>query len=130
MFAKEIGTYLQTKQLDIICMPIGEYYEIIPENTDYLLLGCWTKGLMVLFQKPDEIWKASAKKIAIPAHTRVALFATYKISTGSMFRNMARSLGNGNHLPYPDLKSRTGELNDRCKILLDEFISNHNALQS
>ena len=123
-YAQEIGTYLQTKQIDTLCVPVEEYQENLLQNTDYLLMGCWTKGLMVLFQKPDEIWCDFAEKIAVPAHTKVALFATFKIRTGSMFKNMAKHFGHSGNLSHPNLKSRNGRLSEEDKVILDGFIEN------
>lgn len=125
-YAQEIGTYLQTKQVDTLCVPVGEYHENLLQETDYLLTGCWTKGLMVIFQKPDEIWRDFAQKIAVPIHTKVALFATFKIRTGSMFKNMAKHFNNAGNLSLPNLKSRNGKLSEKDKVVLDEFIENHN----
>ena len=123
-YAQEIGAYLQAKQIDTLCVPVGEYRENLLQDTDYIIMGCWTKGLMVLFQKPDEIWCDFAQKISVPIHTKVALFATFKISTGSMFKNMAKYFGNAGNLSLPNLKSRNGRLSDKDKVILDGFIEN------
>ena len=54
-YAQEIGEYLQTKQIVTLCLPAEEFQESLLQDTDFLLLGCWTKGLMVIFQKPDTL---------------------------------------------------------------------------
>ena len=123
-YAQEIGSYLQTKQIDTSCVPVGEYHEGMLDNADYILTGCWTKGLMVIFQKPDEIWCDFAKKISVPAQVKVALFATFKIRTGSMFKNMAKHVNHTGNVSFPNLKSRDGKLSEEDKIMLEKFIEN------
>jgi hypothetical protein len=104
-------------------MPIAEYREELMQHADYILAGCWTKGLFVVFQKPDEIWSDFAHKLPVPEGAKVALFATYKIRTGSMFKNMAKHVIHSNNLSFPNLKSRNGKLSEKDKIVLDEFIN-------
>ena len=123
-YAQEIGAYLQTKKIDILCIPVAEYQENLLQDTDYILMGCWTKGLMVIFQKPDEIWSDFAKKITVPDRAKVALFATFKIRTGSMFKNMAKQFSSASNLSFPNLKSRNGKLSDEDKVILEKFIVN------
>lgn len=121
-YAQKIDEYLQTKQIETLCFPVKEYRDSLLENTDFLLLGCWTKGLMVIFQKPDKIWSDFAQKISVPKNTKVALFATFKIRTGSMFKNMAKDLNHAGNLSFPKIKSRDGKLSEKDKTVLDEFI--------
>lgn len=118
-YAQEIGVYLQAKQIDTLWFPVEEYHDRLVENIDYLILGCWTKGLMVLFQKPDEIWNNFAKKVSVPTNSKLALFATYKIRTGSMFNNMEKQLSK---FFLPRLKSRDGKLSDKDMLVLNQFI--------
>lgn len=121
-YAQELDAYFKANQIDTVCLSVEQYQQDIIQNTDYLLLGCWTKGLMVIFQKPDKIWGDFVKKISVPESTKVALFATYKIRTGSMFKNMAKYLNHAGNLSFPNLKSRNGKLSEKDKAVLDEFI--------
>ena len=123
-YAQEIGAYLHTKQINATYVPVGEYHDKLLRDTDYILMGCWTKGLMVFLQKPDEIWCDFAQKIIIPEHTNVAFFATFKIRTGSIFKNMTRYFSNNSNLSFPNLKSRNGKLSEKDRIILDNFIKN------
>ena len=123
-YAQEIDEYLQGKQIETLCLPVEEYQESLLQNTDFLLLGCWTKGLLVIFQKPDKIWSDFVKKISVPKSTKVALFATFRIRTGSMFKNMAKYVNHAGSLSFPNLKSRNGMLSWKDKVVLDEFINN------
>lgn len=125
-YAQEISAYMQEKQLATFCMPVDKYREGMLQGADYLLLGCWTKGLMVIFQKPDNDWCHFAKKTAVPQSVKVALFATYKIRTGSMFRNMAKYVNHNKSLSFPNIKSRNGELSAMDKNILDQIVINAN----
>ena len=122
-YAQEIGTYLQTKKIETLWFPVEEYHENLIENIDFLILGCWTKGLMVLLQKPDEIWNNFARKLPVSTNRKVALFATYKIRTGSMFKNMQKQMGQLSNFILPKLKSRNGKLSDEDKLVLNDFIT-------
>ncbi len=123
-YADEIGSYLQSKNINTQCVPVGEYRDDLLHDADYLLMGCWTKGLMVVFQKPDDVWSRCVQKIHVPQQTRVALFATYKIRTGSMFRNMAKHVMPAGNSSLTTLKSRHGNLTEYDKFVLDEFLKN------
>jgi flavodoxin len=123
-YAQEISAYIQEKQIETYCFPVENYREGMLQGADYLLLGCWTKGLMVIFQQPDKIWTDFAKSITVSNNTKVALFATYKILTGSMFKNMAKCINHHNSLPFQSFKSRNGKLSVTDKSLLSEFIGN------
>lgn len=122
-YAQEISAYIQGKQIATFCLPIENYREGMLQGADYLLLGCWTKGLMVIFQKPDNEWRHFVKKTAVPESTKVALFATYKIRTGSMFKNMAKHVNHENCLSFPGIKSRDGKLSVNDKTILEQFIN-------
>jgi flavodoxin len=122
-YAKEIGNFLLEQQIDTQIYPVNQYHEDLTRDVDFLFLGCWTKGLMVLFQKPDEVWKDFAGKISVPEKTKISLFATYKILTGSMFRNMEKSLNGLYRTGLPRFKSRDGELSVEYKSKLESMLS-------
>jgi len=123
-YAQEIRAYMQEKQIETYCFPVENYREGILQDADYLLMGCWTKGLMVILQKPDEIWCDFVKKISVPAQTKVAFFATYKIRTGSMFKNMVKHFNQAKNSSFPNLKSRNGNISEIDRLVLNEFINN------
>ena len=87
-YAEEIGKYLKSKGLNTQITSIQAYSEDMLNNVDYVLFGCWTNGLMVILQHPEKIWVDFAAKLPSMPEVKVALFTTYKILTGSMFRNM------------------------------------------
>ncbi|MBN1143643.1 MAG: flavodoxin domain-containing protein [Bacteroidales bacterium] len=123
-YAQEIGAYLQERQIATFCLPVEKYREGMLQDADYILLGCWTKGLLVVFQKPDNDWRYFAQKTTVPQSAKVALFATYKIRTGSMFKNMARCVNHTGSFSVPNMKSKDGKLSGKDKVTIDEFIHN------
>ena len=93
------------------------------DDADYIFFGCWTSGLMIMLQKPEKSWIEFAGKLPRKPEAKVALFTTYKILTGSMFRNMYKEL-KGNFSPSTlELKSRERFLSEKNRQDLDRFIS-------
>jgi flavodoxin len=122
-YAEVISQYLQSKGLETQVSSVQAYHEDMLENVDYVLLGCWTNGLMVLLQHPEQKWVDFAAKLPSMPDAKVALFTTYKILTGSMFRNMAKYLKGKFTVPSLELKSRDGSLSEKDVQALDRFIS-------
>ncbi len=122
-YADEIGAYLQRKEIEVNILSIRDYKDESLAGVDYLFLGAWTNGLMIFLQHPEKIWKEFAMKLPKDIKSKTALFTTYKILTGTMFKNMRRELtGRVNSCPT-ELKSRNGSLSESDKIILDNFIS-------
>jgi len=122
MYADEIEAYLKSKGLDVVSISIWQYKDGIAEGADYLLLGCWTSGIMVAFQHPEKAWKEFAAIFKTTDNPPIILFTTYKILTGSMFKNMAKYLDHDENQLLPELKSGDGRLSEKDKIILDTFI--------
>ena len=91
-------------------------------EVDFLLVGCWTNGLFVVGQHPDEPFLAFARDLPILGRPRVGLFTTYKLVTGSMFARMREALAG--KIPRMDLelKSRSGHLSAAGRRALDRFV--------
>ena len=121
-YAEEISKYLKSKGLDTQVTSIQAYSEDMLNNVDYVLFGCWTNGLMVILQHPDKEWKDFAAKLPGMPSTKLIFFTTYKILTGSMFRNMYHQLKEKFPKPSLELKSRNGFLSATDKIKLDTMI--------
>ena len=68
-------------------------------DADYLLLGCWTSGLFVILQHPDEPWLAFVRDMPETKRPRVALFTTYLLATGSQFPKMRAALAGKTSAP-------------------------------
>ena len=95
---------------------------------DYLLLGCWTSGLFVVGQHPDEPWLAFVRDMpplatAPDGGPRITLFTTYKLRTGSQFPRMRTALAGKTAAPQLELQSRNGRLSPADKMALERFIS-------
>ncbi|HUV25985.1 MAG TPA: flavodoxin domain-containing protein [Anaerolineales bacterium] len=122
-YAEEISTYLKSRGLDTQVSSIQAYNEDMLNNVDFVLFGCWTNGLMVILQHPDKEWVNFAAKLPSNPDMKVALFTTYKILTGSMFRNMYKQLKGKYATPSLELKSRNGSLSEKDKQALENLIS-------
>ena len=124
-YAREIGKYIESKGIDVEVSYIQgyQYKPEILESVDYLFLGCWTSGLMVVFQHPEKAWKEIAATLPSKPEAKLALFTTYKILTGSMFRNMDKHLKGKFATPSLELKSRNGSLSETDKHALNSLIS-------
>ena len=121
-YAEEIASYLKSKEISIRVSSIQAYQEDLLDNADYVFLGCWTNGLMVILQHPDGEWKDFAAKLPSMPDVTVGLFTTYKILTGSMFSNMYKQLKGKCAAPSLELKSRNGLLSAADKEKLDSII--------
>lgn len=110
--AEEIAAELKNNQVDV---KIGSIREINPndiENADHLYLGCWTSGMLLFAQKPDKEWRKFVGKIPVGLRKKTTMFTTYKIATGSMFKEMRNKLTyRGLTISNNALKSKTGALN-------------------
>ena len=121
-YAEAIGEYLQVKNTEVALSSIHEYKDEILQDADYLLLGCWTQGLIFFLQHPEKAWVNFAKLLPENMKSRIILFTTYKVLTGSMFREMHKHLNANYNFSVVELKSRTGSLSESDKISLDKLI--------
>jgi flavodoxin len=121
-YAEEISAYIQNKNIKTLCLPVDEYNETMHQNADFVLLGCWTKGLMIFLQRPDKTWSEFAKNMNISKNAKLALFATYKVRTGSMFKNMKKHLNHSGVQSLTNLKSKNGKLSADDKAILDNYL--------
>ena len=120
--AEEIGAFLATREIEPTVVSIAECNVRTLGDADYLFFGCWTDGLMVALQHPDQPWIEFARRLPPIAGPRVGLFTTYKIASGSMFAQMRRHLGSSIPAIGLELRSRTGRLSDVDKRALERFL--------
>ncbi|MFB6316965.1 flavodoxin family protein [Saccharicrinis sp. FJH54] len=121
-FAREIAYYLKQKGNSVTVKSIDDYSDDLLSGSDYVLLGCWTQGMFLMFQHPDKEWKLFAKRLPSLKNYKVVLFTTYKVYTGVMFKAM-RSLHRDKASDIlAELKSRNNKLSDENKKILDEII--------
>jgi flavodoxin len=122
-YAEEIANYLKAKEVSITISSIQAYQEDLLNNADFVFLGSWTNGLMVILQHPDREWKDFSARLPSMPSTKLILFTTYKILTGSMFRKMYHQIEEKFSEPLLELKSRNGFLSDTDKQKLDSIIN-------
>lgn len=123
-YARKIGEYIEAKGIEVEISSIQgyKYNQEILDHATYVFLGCWTSGLMVVMQHPENIWKEFAAKLPNMPEAKLALFTTYKVLTGSMFRNMYKEVEGKFAKSSLELKSRNGSLSEDDQERLDTFI--------
>jgi flavodoxin len=121
-FAEEIGGHLRSRGIQVVVASVGDADPRELATVDFVLLGCWTNGLMVLLQHPDQPWIDFVREIPDLQGPRVGLFATYKLLTGSMFPKMRAELADVAGPIRLELKSRDGSLSAANREALDSFV--------
>jgi flavodoxin len=122
-YAEEIGNLLSGKGIECRISSIEDYDEEYLVSSDLVMLGCWTNGLMILAQHPDRAWKKFVKEMPVIRNKTLALFTTYKIATGSMFRIMKNILADKSDPPKAILKSKSKQLTDKNRSTLEVLIN-------
>ena len=121
-YAEEIGTFLSDNGIECKVSSIDDYDKEYLLSSDLVMLGAWTNGLMILAQHPDRAWKKFVKEMPDIRNKTLALFTTYKIATGSMFRKMEKILTDKSDPPKAILKSRSKQLTDQNRSTLELLI--------
>ncbi|MFN8257015.1 MAG: flavodoxin family protein [Bacteroidales bacterium] len=121
-FAKSIAGFFNPAGFNVKVFSVENAdYESIG-MADILFLGCWTSGAFIILQKPDKEWKTFACNLKNIDNKRIVLFTTYKIATGSMFRNMKKYLKVSKENDIFYLKSRTGNLDKTNQERLNKIL--------
>jgi flavodoxin len=84
-FGKEISDFLSRNNVESTFISINDYRDSDMQNVDYLFLGCWTSGLMILLQHPEKAWVDFSKRLPDLNGKKVGLFTTYTIATCFFF---------------------------------------------
>jgi flavodoxin len=122
--ASQIAAHLAENKMDVKLSSIHEVKLSDIEQADRLYMGTWTSGFMLFGQKPEKEWKQFSRRLPVGIRKRTTLFTTYKVLTGSMFRNMRRDLSyKGLQVENNVLKSKTGILSDVQKQILVESLN-------
>ena len=121
-YAEAISEYIKANKVEVVISSIREYKDEILEKADFLLLGCWTQGLIFFLQHPEKVWVDFARILPDNLKSRIILFTTYKVLAGSMFKKMYTQLNDNYNFSFIELKSRTGSLSEFDKISLDKLI--------
>ena len=127
-YGEAIAAFLTARSVAVQVVSVGECDIATLADADYLFLGCWTSGLFVIRQHPDEPWLAFVHDMpALPtapdARPKVALFTTYKLRTGSQFPKMRAALAARTAPPQLELQSRDGRLSRPDEVALDRFLA-------
>lgn len=122
-YAEEIGNFLSGKGIECKIYAIDDYDKEYLRSSELVMLGCWTNGLMIFAQHPDRAWKKFVEEMPDIRNKTLALFTTYKIATGSMFRKMENILAGKSNRPKAILKSRSKELTDMNRSSLEVLIN-------
>ncbi|MBN2611115.1 MAG: flavodoxin domain-containing protein [Bacteroidales bacterium] len=123
-FAYEIDKYLKNSNLDSRIISIYDVHTDDIKQADIVLIGCWTNGLFLFLQHPDNIWKKYAKQFPELKDKKVGFFTTYLLATGSMFSQMQRVLKEKlSGTVTLKLKSKNGKLSEDNKNLIKQFLS-------
>jgi flavodoxin len=123
-FAKEIGKFCSQNDIEIKIASISDFTNDDLIDVDYVFLGCWTHGLMILFQHPDKYWVEFAQSLPELNGKKIVLFTTYKIATGSMFNKMKKWLKCNSSDIILKLKSRSAKLDEGNINLLNKIFLN------
>ena len=119
-FGEEIAEFLLNRGLSAELIPINSFEPKKLEGADYLLLSGWNNG--ILFSRTDNDWVSFVKRLPTLKGIKTALFTTYKIFPGGMFRSMKKYLREKTDNLAFAFKSRDGSLSISDKLDLNDFI--------
>ena len=126
-YGEEIAEWLRGQGIETKVVSVGEANPSAALSVDYFFIGCWTSGLFVAHQHPDEPWLAFVREMPSgatdPTRPKVAIFTTYKLVTGSQFLKMRAALVGKAPDPQLELKSRKGRLSAADRAALAAFIA-------
>jgi flavodoxin len=111
-YASEIEAFLRANQTESIMQNIHDANPSDVSDADLVLLGAWCHGLFIFLQHPDKPWVEFARKLPDLSGKKVALFTTYKLATGSMFRKMKKQLKLAENQQVEIFKSKNGSLSE------------------
>ena len=119
-FGEEIAQFLLNRGLSTELIPINSFEPKNLEGADFLLLSGWRNGSM--FSKSDNEWISFVKRLPTLNGIKTALFDTYKIFPGGLFRKMKRYLKEKTDNLSFTFKSSDGSLSVSDKLDLNDFI--------
>ena len=121
-YANEIFEYIKDNGDEASIKSIDEFNEKNLNEYDTVLLGTWTQGLFFFAQKPDKKWKSFSKSFPQLNDKKIGLFTTYKVATGSFYKNMAKSVNLNIKNVQFTLKSKKGDLSEGDLEILKTII--------
>ncbi|MBN1187473.1 MAG: flavodoxin family protein [Bacteroidales bacterium] len=121
-FAEEIGKYLESNDISTSISSIKDIDSSQLNEADAIWIGCWTSGFFFFGQHPNRDWKEFADTLPNLNEKKMALFTTYKLATGSMFRKMEKKLSGKIKGIDLELKSKNGNLSDADKEQIKKIL--------
>lgn len=121
-FGEEIAEFLLNRGLSAELLPINSFEPKKLKDADYLLLGSWRTDSLFSAKSPDNEWITFVKRLPTLNGIKTALFTTYKIFPGGMFRSMKKYLREKTDNLAFAFKSRDGSLSVSDKLDLNDFI--------
>lgn len=121
-FGEEIYQFLLQRGLSAELIPISSFEPKKLEGADYLLLSGWKNGSIFSVNHPDSEWLAFVKKLPTLNGIKTALFTTYKLFAGSIFKRMKNYLSEKTENLDFALQSRDGSLSISNQMVLNDFI--------
>lgn len=118
-YSDEIAAELSAKGFETKVVPLYKAVNESFDNFDTIFIGCWTSGLLFFLQKPEKVWVDYIRRLPDLGDKEIVLFTTYKILTGSMFREMKKHLPGNARVSLIKLKSRNSHLTDSNRQLLN-----------
>lgn len=119
-FGQEIMDFLLNRGLSAELIPINNFEPQKLEGADYLLLSGWSNGIP--FSRTDNEWVSFVKRLPTLNGIKTALFDTYKIFPGGIFRRMKKYLREKTDNLTFTFKSSDGTLSVSDKLDLNDFI--------
>ena len=114
-YASEMDSFLRANQVESTLQNIHDANPADASNYDLILLGAWCHGLFIVLQHPDKPWVEFARQLPDLSEKKVALFTTYKLATGSMFKKMRKQLKLSDNQSVEIFKSKNGSLSEEDK---------------
>jgi flavodoxin len=121
-FGEAIAEFLLYRGLAAELIPINSFEPQKLEGTDYLLLSGGGNGSLLSLKHLDNEWISFVKRLPTLSGIKTAIFDTYKIFPGGMFRKMRKYLREKTDNLSFAFKSRDGSLSVSDKLDLNDFI--------
>jgi len=123
LFGEEIKDFFNRNHIESKAVSTNDFDYADLIKSEFILFGCWTKGLLICNQHPEKEWVAFIKNIPDLSGKKIGLFITYKIAAGSMFKNMKKCFNGSSENVKIKLKSRNGHLSGINNQELWSFIN-------
>ena len=122
-YAREMAMFLWQQGISVSLCSTSDFKKEKLAECDALMVGCWTSGWFIINQHPNPIWvKFAEENLQGQLPSRLLLFTTYKIHTGSLFTRMKKRMNLQQVKTIQTLRSKSGFLSEEDKKVLLAFI--------